>query len=332
MNVIKRAGKWNIAIALFFLTVFVCAHCFDWRDATAPVFERAIRENNARAFVVPMLFWVGSASYLLIGDASFVAVPLATLSITVLFMLRLFTKFKLPKPALLLCFLVTSKWISAINFFNRDAMLFMLAAIFTYYFFAWIKEKHRQDLFMQGACVFGMTFTKDFWGVFAGFFLLGILFAYRRKLNFLPAAVPYYKEIETQCSKTCSQFCTTISNVQGNILQLPSASVYYLLATLANPIYAVSGLLFFKKREFIHFAFFMATLMIGGTIIAMGKGAWVNNNIRYSLALVPFHLYFIGKALAKVKGTGWLKVLLVFAIGKAISGLFYLDAIWKLII
>lgn len=314
---LHKLHKIEIITSVFFLIVFLSAHFFGWSDGTTNVFENAVMQNKESVFVLPLLYWVGTASYLLLGPFTFMITPFVFLSLALFFLFKMFSHFQLKKEAILLCFVSTSKWIPLLNFFNRDCVLFSFSCIFTYHFFKYVKEGNTHSLYYQILMVILMGFTKIFWLYFFIIFLIGVAYKHKEKLNFLPAMffdMPKYVN----------------SHIQGFNQTFPTTSVLQVFSGFANPMFGMSFLLFLKKRDFIHLTIMFTTFIVWGVIMANGFST--SETVRYTIAIIPLHLFYIGDSLKQVKGEAWAKVLLIFLLAKLGSGFFYLDAQWKLLL
>lgn len=300
----------------FFLFIFVIANLGNFFDVTTPIYIQAVREQNPGAFVMPLLYYLGSPVYFLLGDGAFSFLALMFLVCTIYFMLKFFEEFGLEKWLILLTFGIFSRWVPVANFFNRDNLMLALASAFSFYLFRFMYKKDARALGFQAVIVFLMLLTKAVGVVFLVIFLVEILVFYRKRLDFFPLVLPFGEHY---------------SNLVGGIVFLPLVTVAGLASTLANPFFGLNIFGFLHKRESLLQLFIvLITVLSVGVLAAQGHD--IGRILRYTVPFIPLNLFCVAYSLKTIQGKRWLKVLFALGLAKAASGFFYFDAVWKVLL
>jgi len=218
-------------------------------------YKQGIIENEPGFFDKPMLYWVGSVTYYLIGESTFFVIPILSFFFSYMFIYLTFKKKGLNTLYIPILFFAGITWLGSLGIFMRDTLLFLFSSAFLYYM-----ETNR--LKIAGVISVLAALTK------VGGLLLVIAYIYNilKKHNgfFQAALLPSYIE----------WIRVNIIDFFTNLQRFPFA----IIAAFVNPVISIT----FLNPSIYTVLYVLAALHVSTL------GYDLHHVYRYTLFLMPF--------------------------------------------
>ncbi len=258
-------------------------------------YSNAIREFAIERFTQPVLWWLGVTAYLSLGELAFPLLGFLFFTISLIFLIQTFKAEHKIILLLLYIFLFirpeAANWVMG---FSRDALIFMISSIYTFYFSkVWLKKENHY-LILLILSLFAM-YTKS-----SGALLLWFLFIIFIRNNHNRifeggwlAVIPLWRP-----NWAYKAWLVDVQRIANSLLDMRHFNAAFLFP---NPVFYISVLAALVLRRFTPFMIVITTLLSGVAVHNLSPHFYDLEVIwRYTYMLLPLNLLVIGQAVNKI--------------------------------
>lgn len=284
-----------VFIIATFLQVFLLFNIYLENDWYGHFYIDNLKGFEIERFSLPLLYWLGLLVYLPFGEPGLFGISIVMFSIAFIYLSRLFWNYKFMLPLIFPIIFLRHESANWLLFFSRDALVFMFASMFAYYFYrTWIK-KDRKYWKMALICILAL-YTKSS-GILLIILLL-VLYLYQNVKNltykngFLAVtAIPLFRDSWIY-SAWLADF---MRGVESFLYRFKVNDIVFLFP---NALFFFSFFVFIATRGFIPFIIIFLSLGSGVVINNISTQFYDAEVIwRYTFIMVPLNLMLIAKAI-----------------------------------
>lgn len=304
---ISKQNRWVFYPLLYASIVVIYFNFYNfWTNEgwIGVFYSNALRDFTIERFTLPLLYWIGLPIYLWIGEPTFIITGFVFFTVGFVFLVKtLWKDYPLIAANLFFPLFIRPEAANWVMNYSRDALIFMFACIFTYYFAkVWLKrENHYLALIIISILA---IYTKTSGLLFVWFTLLifvrnnhNIIFdgGGNGLFNGVPtiAGIPLWREKWA--------YKAWFDDLQRIVNSLFDMKNFNPLLFFPNPVFYFSLLAALILRRFTPIMIVLTTLVVGVAIHNISPFFYDSEVVwRYTYALIPINLLVIGEAMNRV--------------------------------
>ncbi len=279
-----------IFILITFLQLFNLYDIYLVHDWYGKFYIIGINELDINRFTLPLLYWLGLLFYIPLGEPGLFLLGIIMFTVAFIYLTRLFWNYKFMLPFFFWIIFIRHAAANWLLFFSRDALIFMFASAFTYYFYrTWIRgdKKYWKMAFI---CILAL-YTKS--SAILLIVMLIALFLYQNvkglTKNMALAGIPLFRP-EWAYSAWLGDL---LRGIESFLFRFKISDIVFVFP---NPLFFFSFMLLLVSRGFIPFMIVFLSVATGVVINNISTYFYDSEVIwRYMFIMVPLNLLLISQ-------------------------------------